>query len=66
MAPHSEAKHGGKGWAAIATAELEQEVRDGTRKKITKSDVENLARTVKNRVEAHRERLGIEKNETGE
>ena len=62
----SEAKYGGMGWAAIAAAELEQEVRDGKRKSVSKSDVANLARTVQNRVEAHREKLGIGENETAE
>jgi len=62
----SEAKYGGKGWAAIATAELEQEVRDGKLKSVSKSDVESLARTVQNKVEAHRKRLGIGENGTGE
>jgi len=62
----SEAKYGGKGWAAIATAELEREVRDGEKKNIPKSDIESLARTVQNKVEAHRKRLGIGENETGE
>jgi len=62
----SGAKYGGKGWAAIATAELEQEVRDGKRKSIPKSDTESLARTVQNKVEAHRKRLGIGENGTGE
>ena len=62
----STAKHGGKGWTAIATAELEQEVRDGKRKNIPNADVDNLARNVQNRVEAHRKRLGLEKNGTGE
>jgi len=60
------ALNGWKGWAAIATAELKQEVQDGTRKTFSKSDTENLARTVQNRVEAHRERLGIGENGTGE
>jgi hypothetical protein len=62
----SVAKYGGIGWAAIATAELKAEVRDGIRKSFSKSDVANLARTVQNRVEAHRERLGIGENGTGE
>jgi hypothetical protein len=62
----SEAKYGGKGWAAIATAKLEQEVQDGKRNKFSKSDIESLARTVQNKVEAHRKRLGIGENGTGE
>ena len=62
----SAAKYSGRGWTAIATAELNQEVRDGKRKDFAKSDAESLARTVQNRVEAHRERLGIEENGTGE
>ena len=62
----SKAKYSGKGWAAIATAELEQELRGGKRDKITTTDIENRARTIQNRVEALRKKLGLEASEADE
>jgi len=58
----SERKYKGAGWADIARAELEKEVKDGKRKSFTPKDVDTRARKIQYQVEAHRKNLELGKD----
>ena len=58
----SKRKYKGKGWADIAKAELEQEVKDGKRKSFTAKEVEARAKNIENQVKAHRKNLELGKD----